>query len=71
MDSSEPHRVLRDAGLSTYQPQAYTALLRLGTASATELADASGVPAARVYDALRDLDEKAYGDGTTAAGVDA
>ena len=70
MDSSEL-RVLRDAVLSKYQSQAYTALLRFGTASATELADASGVPAARISDALRDLDEKGYGDGTTAAGVDA
>jgi sugar-specific transcriptional regulator TrmB len=70
MDSSEL-RVLRDAGLSKYQSQAYTALFRFGTASATELADASGVPAARISDALRDLDEKGYGDGTTAAGVDA
>ena len=71
MDSSELRRVLRDAGLSKYQSQAYTALFRFGTASATELADASGVPAARISDALRDLDEKGYGDGTTAAGVDA
>ena len=70
MDSSEL-RVLRDAGLSKYQSQAYTALFHFGTASATELADASGVPAARISDALRDLDEKGYGDGTTAAGVDA
>lgn len=60
MDASELCRVLRDAGLSKYQSQAYTALLRLGTASATELADESGVPAARIYDVLRDLEEKGY-----------
>ncbi len=60
MDSAELRRVLRDAGLSKYQSQAYTALLRLGTASATELADASDVPAARIYDVLRDLEDVGY-----------
>ncbi len=60
MDTAELRGVLRDAGLSKYQSQAYTALLRLGTASATELADASGVPAARIYDVLRDLEDRGY-----------
>ena len=60
MDSAELRRVLRNAGLSKYQSQAYTALLQHGTASATELADASGVPPARIYDVLRDLEDHGY-----------
>lgn len=60
MDSAELRRVLKDAGLSKYQSQAYTSLLRLGTASATELAGESGVPAARIYDVLRDLEDRGY-----------
>ena len=60
MDSAELCRVLKNAGLSKYQSQAYTSLLRLGSASATELAGESGVPAARIYDVLRDLEDRGY-----------
>lgn len=60
MDAAELCRVLRDAGLSRYRAQAYTALRQFDTASATELADESGVPAARIDDVLRDLEEKGY-----------
>ncbi|SNR51238.1 TrmB family transcriptional regulator [Halorubrum vacuolatum] len=60
MDSAELRGVLRDAGLSKYQSLAYTTLLGLGTASATELANASDVPAARIYDVLRDLEDRGY-----------
>ena len=54
--------MLEDAGLSQYQAEAYTSLLRLGAASATELADACSVPTARIYDVLRDLETKGYID---------
>ncbi|KTG10130.1 TrmB family transcriptional regulator [Haloprofundus marisrubri] len=60
MDTAELRRALEDAELSQYQADAYTALLRLGSASATELADACSVPTARIYDVLRDLETKGY-----------
>ena len=60
MDSTELRDALEDAGLSQYQSEAYNTLLRLGTASATELADACAVPTARIYDVLRDLEAKGY-----------
>jgi sugar-specific transcriptional regulator TrmB len=60
MDTEDLRDALEDAGLSQYQAEAYTALLRLGTASATELADACAVPTARIYDVLRDLEGKGY-----------
>jgi sugar-specific transcriptional regulator TrmB len=60
MDSTELRDALEDAGLSQYQAEAYNTLLRLGAASATELADACTVPTARIYDVLRDLESKGY-----------
>lgn len=60
MDSPELRDALEDVGLSQYQAEAYNRLLRLGTASATELADSCAVPAARIYDVLRDLETKGY-----------
>ncbi len=52
--------VLEDAGLSPYQAEAYVTLLELGNASATDVADACDVPDPRIYDVLRDLEEKGY-----------
>jgi len=60
MDDDELTEVLEDAGLSPYQAEAYVALLGLGTASATDIADASEVPDPRIYDVLRDLESKGY-----------
>ncbi|SEO77363.1 transcriptional regulator [Halogranum amylolyticum] len=60
MDSAELRGALEDAGLSQYQAEAYNTLLQLGSASATELADACAVPTARIYDVLRDLESKDY-----------
>jgi sugar-specific transcriptional regulator TrmB len=60
MDGEELRTTLRSAGLSQYQADAYCALLRLGSASATELADACNVPTARIYDVLRDLEDRGY-----------
>ncbi|MDS0298606.1 TrmB family transcriptional regulator [Halogeometricum sp. S1BR25-6] len=60
MNSTELRDALEDAGLSQYQAEAYNTLLQLGTASATELADACAVPTARIYDVLRDLEAKGY-----------
>jgi len=60
MDDSELTDVLEDAGLSPYQAEAYVALLGLGTASATDVADSCDVPDPRIYDVLRDLESKGY-----------
>lgn len=60
METERLVEVLEDAGLSPYQAEAYVHLLELGTASATEVAGASDVPDARIYDVLRDLAERGY-----------
>jgi sugar-specific transcriptional regulator TrmB len=60
MDDDELISILEDAGLSPYQAEAYVALLGLGTASATDIADACDVPDPRIYDVLRDLESKGY-----------
>lgn len=60
MDTDELVATLQDAGLSPYQAQAYVALLELGAASASEVADASGVPQPRIYDVLATLNDKGY-----------
>lgn len=60
MERDELREALEDAGLSQYQADAYTTLLRLGAASATEVADSCDVPSARIYDVLRDLETKGY-----------
>lgn len=51
---------LQSAGLSPYEAKAYVALLDLGTASATDIADASDVPAPRIYDVLQSLEDREY-----------
>jgi len=60
MDTGALTETLEDAGLSPYQAAVYVALLDLGTASATEVADASEVPKARVYDVIDALAEREY-----------
>lgn len=51
---------LEAAGLSPYQAEAYVALLDHGTASATDIADASDVPSPRIYDVLQALEDQGY-----------
>jgi len=60
MESETLVETLEAAGLSPYQAAAYVALLGLGTASATEIADASDVPGPRIYDVLRSLADRGY-----------
>jgi len=60
MNSEELLETLQAADLSYYQANAYVTLLERGTASATEVAQASDVPDARIYDVLRDLDDLGY-----------
>ena len=49
MDAGALRSTLEDAGLSPYQAEAYVTLLDLGAASATTVAEASGVPDPRIY----------------------
>jgi sugar-specific transcriptional regulator TrmB len=60
MDTDELAATLREAGLSPYQADAYAALLAVGSASAGELTDESGVSRPRIYDVLRDLATEGY-----------
>jgi sugar-specific transcriptional regulator TrmB len=60
MDTGELVETLETAGLSPYQAEAYVTLLELGTASATEVADASGVPKPRIYDVIDALEAQGY-----------
>lgn len=59
---------LTELGLSSYEAGAYRALLSLGPATASEVADASEVPRGRIYDVLnglvaRDVVRKRSGSG--------
>ncbi|WP_137288696.1 TrmB family transcriptional regulator [Natronorubrum halophilum] len=60
MDGEELIETLEDAGLSPYQADAFVTLLGLGSASATDIAQASSVPDPRIYDVLRGLEEQGY-----------
>jgi len=51
---------LRQMGLSEYEANAYLALLRQGTGTAKEIANASGIPQSRIYDVLERLEEKGF-----------
>lgn len=60
METEKLRRALENTGLTQYEASAYVALVELGTASAVEVADASDVPQARIYDVLRDLESEGY-----------
>lgn len=60
MDTGELATTLETAGLSPYQAAAYVALLDLGAASATAIAEASEVPKPRIYDVLDGLEAQGY-----------
>ncbi|ESS03419.1 MAG: transcriptional regulator [uncultured archaeon A07HR67] len=60
VDRAELTETLEEAGLSPYQADAYITVLELGSAPVTRIADASGVPDARIYDVLRDLESVGY-----------
>lgn len=60
MNEDELRDGLREAGLSKYQIEAYLALLELGTAAATDLAEEADVPRSRIYDILQDLEDDGY-----------
>ena len=60
MNKGDLTAILEDAGLSPYQADAYVTVLELGSASATDVAEASDVPDPRIYDVLRDLEDRGY-----------
>ena len=60
METEKLREALQSAGVTQYEAEAYIAVLERGSAAATEVADASGVPQARVYDVLRNLADKGY-----------
>ncbi|MGB9965811.1 TrmB family transcriptional regulator [Halobacterium hubeiense] len=62
MDEAALHRALERAGLTTYQVEAYLALLDLGTAPAVEVGRNCSVPVSQIYDVLRDLEEAGYAE---------
>ncbi|WP_436928328.1 TrmB family transcriptional regulator [Halosimplex halobium] len=49
---------LGELGLSSYEEKVYRALLSLGSATAGEVSEASGVPMGRIYDVLNGLDAR-------------
>ncbi|GAB6878313.1 hypothetical protein JCM17823_05870 [Halorubrum gandharaense] len=60
MDKDTLRRALEDGGLTSYQTDAYLALLSRGMASATEVAQAASVPSSQIYDVLRSLEKQGY-----------
>lgn len=60
METDRLVAALEEAGLSSYQAAVYVAVLELDGGAATDVAEASGVPDARVYDVLRDLADRGY-----------
>ncbi|MFB6207204.1 MAG: TrmB family transcriptional regulator [Haloglomus sp.] len=60
MDTEALVETLQDASLSPYQANAYVALLELGAASASKVAEAGDVPQPRIYDVLEALEAKGF-----------
>ena len=60
METADLRCALEKAGLSQYQTDAYTTLLRLGFASVTEVSTARDVPTARIYDVHQGLEDRGY-----------
>jgi len=60
MEKDRLRDVLQETGLTQYEADTYITLLELGSAAATEIADACDVPQARIYDVLRKLEARGY-----------
>lgn len=73
MDRTRLRETLEKTGMTQYEASALIGLLELGSASATDIADASDVPQARIYDTVRSLKRKGhvetYEDGNLHARV--
>jgi len=68
--SDEALGALVELGLTLNEARAYSALLQLGTGTATEIARTGGVPRQKVYETLRVLEERGF-VRSAAAGVTA
>ncbi|ACV12552.1 transcriptional regulator, TrmB [Halorhabdus utahensis DSM 12940] len=51
---------LSDAGLSTYQADAYVTLLEQGVSPAVDVARHCSIPGPRIYDVLKELEQQGY-----------
>lgn len=60
MGDSELKEALHTLNLSQYQADAYAAAIRLGSASAVNIANQADVPKSRIYDVLRKLESRGY-----------
>lgn len=56
MDDAEATTALTELGLSTYAARTFVGLQKIGVASASEIAEVSGVPRSQVYGATDDLE---------------
>src|SRR4051812_33168381 len=54
----DPLRALAELGLTLSEARAYLTLLRIGQATAASLAQQAGIPRAKVYEALRALEQR-------------
>ena len=52
--------VLKGLGLTMYEAQAYVTLTSLISATASEIAEKSGIPRSKIYDVLKGLSEKDF-----------
>jgi len=57
---SELISLFKRAGLNEYESKTYSAILRLNTATASEISNEAGIPRARVYDVLVGLKNKGF-----------
>ncbi|MCO8244876.1 TrmB family transcriptional regulator [Haladaptatus sp. AB643] len=60
MEQTVSLQALQNAGFTQYEAEVYLEILKRGSASAIDLANASNVPKSRVYDVLRDLESDGH-----------
>jgi sugar-specific transcriptional regulator TrmB len=62
MNESEVVEALNRLGLTTYEARVFVALQKLGTGTASEIAEVTDVPRSQVYGAAADLEERGLVD---------
>lgn len=60
MESDQALAGLQDAGFSEYEAEAYLALLERGTSKAVDVARRTSLPVPRIYDVVKDLEQRGY-----------
>jgi len=60
MDESQLREQLQELGLTEYESKAYLAAVKLGNATPNDLVDESGVPQARIYGVIDDLQQQGF-----------